>query len=41
MLSGTINEETMIDLNYKVDDLGEDPANVAKEYLRSQGLIDN
>ena len=41
MLSGTINEQTMIDLNYKVDDLGEDASNVAKEYLRSQGLIDN
>ena len=41
MLSNTINEETMIDLNYKVDDLGEDPAKVAKEYLVSQGLTNN
>lgn len=41
MLSNTINEETMIDLNYRVDDLGEDPASVAKEYLISQNLINN
>ncbi len=39
MLSGKLDQETMIDLNYKVDDLGEDPAQVAKEYLRSEGLI--
>lgn len=39
MLSNKINESTMIDLNYKVDDLGEDPSNVANDYLRSQGLI--
>ena len=39
MLSGKLSQETMIDLNYKVDDLGEDPAQVAKEYLRSEGLI--
>lgn len=39
MLSNKIDERTMIDLNYKVDDLGEDPLTVAKEYLLSQGLI--
>ncbi|MBU3106860.1 ABC transporter permease/substrate-binding protein [Clostridium gasigenes] len=39
MLSGKLSQETMIDLNYKVDDLGEDPVQVAKEYLRSEGLI--
>lgn len=39
MLSGKINEETMIELNYKVDELGEDPSNVAKDYLYSENLI--
>ena len=41
MLANTINEDTMIDLNYKVDDLGMDSATVANEYLISQGLINN
>lgn len=39
MLSDRINEETMISLNYKVDELGEDPSIVAKEFLISEGLI--
>lgn len=41
MLANTMDEETMIDLNYRVDDLGEDPARVAKDYLESQNLLNN
>lgn len=38
-LGGIIDEQTMIDLNYKVDKLGEDPAKVAENFLKEQGLI--
>ena len=41
MLANSIDEKTMIDLNYRVDDLGEDPATVANDYLVSRGLIKN
>ena len=38
-LSGKINNETMIDLNYKVDKLGEKPEKVAEEFLVANNLI--
>ena len=38
-LAGKINDETMRELNYKVDKLGEDPAKVAKDFLRESGFI--
>lgn len=39
LLSNKINEEVMIDLNYKVDKLSMSPEKVAREYLVSEGLI--
>ncbi len=39
-LGGIIDEEMMIDMNYKVDKYGQDPARVAEEFLRENGLID-
>ncbi|MGF7397766.1 glycine betaine ABC transporter substrate-binding protein [Thermoanaerobacterium thermosaccharolyticum] len=38
-LAGQINDETMRELNYKVDKLGEDPKTVADGFLKSKGLI--
>ncbi|WP_040213431.1 glycine betaine ABC transporter substrate-binding protein [Clostridium polynesiense] len=38
-LANTINEETMIELNYKVDKLGMDPRKVADDFLKEKGLI--
>lgn len=38
-LSGQINDETMRDLNYKVDKLGQDPEKVADDFLKEKGLI--
>lgn len=38
-LAGQINDETMRELNYKVDKLGEDPRTVADDFLKSKGLI--
>lgn len=38
MLSGKIDEETMSSLNYRFDE-GEDPEDIAREYLLSEGLI--
>lgn len=38
-LGGLIDEETMIDLNYKVDKEGQDPKKVADDFLREKGLI--
>ena len=38
-LAGKINDEKMIELNYKVDKLGEDPAKVAEDFLREVDLI--
>lgn len=38
-LAGQIDDETMIELNYKVDELGEDPRAVADNFLREKGLI--
>jgi len=40
MLSGKISEEDMTELNYKVDVEQKDVAAVAKEFLKSKGLID-
>ncbi|MGL5085794.1 MAG: glycine betaine ABC transporter substrate-binding protein, partial [Clostridium sp.] len=39
MLAYKLNEQTMIDLNYRVDSLGEDPAVIATQYLKSEGLL--
>ena len=39
-LSGKINEEKMIDLNYEVDVLGKSPEEVAKAFLIREGLIE-
>ena len=38
-LAGKITDEKMIDLNYKVDKLGEEPAKVAEDFLRENKLI--
>jgi len=38
-LAGQIDDETMRQLNYKVDKLGEDPKTVADDFLKSKGLI--
>lgn len=39
LLSGKINERTMIDLNYKVEVEKQDPEKVAEAFLRSKGLL--
>ena len=38
-LGGLINEQTMIDLNYKVDKEGADSKKVAEDFLKAKGLI--
>lgn len=38
-LGGKITDEKMIDLNYKVDKLGEEPEKVAEEFLKENKLI--
>jgi len=38
-LGGKITEEKMIELNYKVDKLGQDPAKVAEQFLKENKLI--
>ncbi|MGM9532380.1 glycine betaine ABC transporter substrate-binding protein, partial [Intestinibacter sp.] len=38
-LSGQIDEETMINLNYKVDELGQSPETVAHQFLVEKNLI--
>jgi glycine betaine/choline ABC-type transport system substrate-binding protein len=38
-LFGKIDEKTMIDLNYQVEVEKKDPAEVAKEFLKSKGLL--
>jgi len=38
-LAGKISDEKMIELNYKVDKLGEKPAKVAEDFLRENKLI--
>ena len=38
-LAGTIDDDTMADLNFRVDDGGEEPIDVARTYLEEQGLI--
>jgi osmoprotectant transport system permease protein len=40
-LSGIINDSIMGDLNYRVDYLKESPDSVAREFLRSKGLLRN
>jgi osmoprotectant transport system permease protein len=39
LLSGTINDSTMIALNYKVDQLKESPQQVARDFLVSKSLF--
>lgn len=39
-LSGLIDDETMRELNYKVDKEEQDPRNVADTFLKEKGLID-
>jgi glycine betaine/choline ABC-type transport system substrate-binding protein len=39
-LSGMIDDQTMADLNFRVDDGGEEAADVAAAFLAEQGLID-
>lgn len=39
-LTGVFNDEIMQELNYRVDELGESEAAVAKEFLQQQGLLD-
>ncbi|MCM2532050.1 ABC transporter permease subunit [Neobacillus pocheonensis] len=39
-LSGKLTDEKMRELNYKVDSLKQSPANVAKEFLEKEGLLD-
>jgi osmoprotectant transport system permease protein len=38
-LAGTLTDDKMRKLNYKVDSLKESPAKVAKEFLKEEGLI--
>ena len=38
-LAGKIDEKTMINLNYKVDELGQSPEKVAHDFLVEQKLI--
>ncbi|MEH7177706.1 ABC transporter permease/substrate-binding protein [Neobacillus vireti] len=38
-LAGTLTDDKMRNLNYKVDSLKESPAKVAKEFLKEEGLI--
>lgn len=40
-LGGTIDDSTMADLNFQVDDGGEEPVDVARGYLEEQGLIES
>lgn len=40
MLEGAISTEEMIDLNYRVDVLGEEPIDVALNFLRTNNLLD-
>jgi osmoprotectant transport system permease protein len=39
LLSGTINDSTMTELNYKVDQLKESPQKVARDFLVEKGLF--
>ncbi|GAA0230738.1 ABC transporter permease/substrate-binding protein [Metaclostridioides mangenotii] len=39
MLSNKVDQETMIELNYQVDELGKSPEDVAHEFLVKEGLI--
>lgn len=38
-LSKELDDETMMELNYRVDEKGEEPEDVAKDFLESKGLI--
>ncbi len=38
-LSGQIDDETMADLNYRIDEGGEEPNDVARAFLEERGLI--
>ena len=39
LLAGTLTDDKMRNLNYKVDSLKESPAKVAKEFLQEEGII--
>ncbi|MDR7075519.1 osmoprotectant transport system permease protein [Neobacillus niacini] len=39
LLAGTLTDDKMRNLNYKVDSLKESPAKVAKEFLQEEGLL--
>lgn len=39
LLAGLVDNDTMTELNYQVDVMGEDPEVVATQFLESQGLI--
>jgi glycine betaine/choline ABC-type transport system substrate-binding protein len=38
-LGGTLTDESMLQLNYRVEVKGEDPEDVARDFLVSKGLI--
>lgn len=38
-LSGIINDSVMTELNYRVDELKQDPTQVASEFLKAKGLL--
>ena len=38
-LSSVLNDEIMMELNYRVDEKGEEPEDVARDFLESEGLI--
>ena len=38
-LSSVLDDETMMELNYRVDEKEEEPEDVAKDFLKSKGLI--
>ncbi|MDI3270134.1 MAG: glycine betaine ABC transporter substrate-binding protein [Bacillota bacterium] len=39
LLAGKLSDETMQELNYRVDELGESPEKVAREFLAQAGLV--
>ncbi len=40
-LAGKIDDDTMADLNYRVDEGGEEPVDVARSFLEEEGIIDS
>ena len=41
LLDGMISNEDMVDMTYRVDVLGESADDVARDFLKSSGLIEN